>query len=206
MNSTLISHLNQQLSETLSSRGPDVPCGKERCFECDDDNGNLTLHASVLHMRGELPTPQPMLLNDNCAFCWNGECYSYNNSDVEESSSSERDNMIELTAIGNEESVITSDTDLVANMLQDALNKNDAADNNDSHLKIISDLMSKIHGEYAFILFVPSKSPNSPPCVYYGRDPLGRRSLLINKSIDGAVLLSSVAVNISDSTLTTTFC
>eukprot|EP00984_Skeletonema_dohrnii_P007236 scaffold2617_cov122-Skeletonema_dohrnii-CCMP3373.AAC.3 len=204
LSSALISHLNQQLSETLSSRGPDVPCGKERCFGCDDDNGNLTLHASVLHMRGELPTPQPMLLNNNCAFCWNGECYSYNNSDVEESSSSERDNnMIELTAIGNEESVITSDTDLVANMLQDALNKNEAADNNNSHIKIIAEVTSKIHGEYAFILFVPSKSPNSPPYVYYGRDPLGRRSLLINKSIDGAVLLSSVAVNISDSTLTT---
>lgn len=201
LSSALISSLNNQLSEILSSRGPDIPCGKEGCIGCDDDDGNLTLHASVLHMRGEFPTPQPMLLDNNCAFCWNGECYSYNKSDVEESARSERD-MVELTAIEKEESTITSDTDLVANMLQDALNKNDDSDNR-SHLKIIADVMSGIHGEYAFILFVPSKSSNSPPYVYYGRDPLGRRSLLCNKSIDGAVFLSSVAVNVSGDTLTT---
>ncbi|KAL7496092.1 hypothetical protein ACHAWT_004368 [Skeletonema menzelii] len=200
LSSALISYLNQQLSETLSSRGPDVPCRKERCIGSDDDDGNLTLHASVLHMRGKLPTPQPILL-DNCAFCWNGECYSYNKSDVKESAKSERD-MVELTAIEREESTIISDTDLVANMLQYALNKHDDSDNK-SHLNIIADVMSGIHGEYAFILFVPSKSSHSPPYVYYGRDPLGRRSLLINSSIDGAVLLSSVAVNISDDILTT---
>ncbi len=195
--STLISRLNQQLSETLSSRGPDVPCGKERCVGFDDNESNLTLHASVLHMRGELPTSQPMLIN-GYAFCWNGECYSYNKSDsMDESARSERD-MVDL--ISTEESVVTSDTDLVANMLIDALNRGDESDDK-SHLKIIADVMSGIHGEYAFILFVPSKSPNSPPCVYYGRDPLGRRSLLSNKSTDGAVLLSSVALNIPDSTL-----
>lgn len=200
-NSTLISHLNQQLSETLSSRGPDVPCGKEHCFgRCDDDESNLTLHASVLHMRGESHTPQPLLLNEY-AFCWNGECYStyYSKShNITEEQASERD-MVDL--IATEESVVTSDTDLVANMLVDALNKIDESSDNKSHLKIIADVMSSIHGEYAFILFVPSKSPNSSPCVYYGRDPLGRRSLLINKSIDGTILLSSVAVNIPDSTL-----
>ncbi len=194
LSSALISHLNKQLSEALSSRGPDVPCRKQRCLGCGDDN-ILTLHASVLHMRGQFPTPQPVLFNDNGAFCWNGECYSFCDSDVGESMSSER-HMVELTAIAkNEESVVTSDTNLVANMLQDALNKSDERGNK-SHHKIIADVMSNIHGEYAFILFVPSKSPsNSPPCIYYGRDPLGRRSLLINTSIDGAVLLSSVVVN-----------
>jgi asparagine synthetase B (glutamine-hydrolysing) len=109
-----------------------------------------------------------------------------------EFTSNERD-MVELTAIAN-------DSDLVANMLQDALNKCDERDSKNHH-KMIADVMSNIHGEYAFILFVPSKShSNWPPCIYYGRDPLGRRSLLINKSIDCAVLLSSVAVNASDST------
>lgn len=194
LSSTLISYWNQQLSETLSSRGPDVP-REQSSFGC-----GLTLHASVLHMRGQLPTPQPLLFDNNHAFCWNGECYSYSNSKVEESTCSER-NMIELTAISNnEESTKTSDTDLVANMIQDALNKIDESDNK-SHQEIIADVMSNIHGEYAFILFVPSKSPHSPPCIYYGRDPLGRRSLLINKSIDGVVLLSSVALNAPDSTL-----
>eukprot|EP00581_Thalassiosira_minuscula_P000797 CAMPEP_0183739966 /NCGR_PEP_ID=MMETSP0737-20130205/58522_1 /TAXON_ID=385413 /ORGANISM="Thalassiosira miniscula, Strain CCMP1093" /LENGTH=162 /DNA_ID=CAMNT_0025974913 /DNA_START=172 /DNA_END=656 /DNA_ORIENTATION=- len=103
----LLSNWNQRLSETLGSRGPDVPC-RELSF----DPGNVhdideaqeriallpttasksqwpvTLHASVLHMRGQhpmaQPVPFPISQNSNgstdarnCALCWNGECYTY---------------------------------------------------------------------------------------------------------------------------------
>lgn len=196
-----ITHWNHQLSETLSSRGPDVPCRQQCCFGCGEENDappdrSLTLHASVLHMRGNVPTPQPCLFDSDCAFCWNGECYSYASS--EEGRSNER-NMIELTATPDDEkSTISSDTDLVVKLLQDALSNYNEPDIQMQH-KIIANTLSNIHGEFAFILYVPSKSPNIPPCIYYGRDRLGRRSLLINKSIEGVILLSSVAMHASDS-------
>ena len=39
-----------------------------------------------------------------------------------------------------------------------------------------SNIMSNIHGEYSFILYDHKRG-----CVYFGRDPLGRRSLLMSK-------------------------
>lgn len=187
----VVSSWNQQLSETLLSRGPDVPCRQECCIGSD---GRLTLHASVLHMRGQVPTPQPTLFDGNCALCWNGECYSYNSSASGLKAMSSERSVVELTATANEVlPIITSDTDLVVNLLQDALYKSQELDVNRHH-EIIADVMGNIHGEFAFILFVPQKS-NVPPFIYYGRDPLGRRSLLLNRSIDGVILLSSVAIN-----------
>ena len=185
----IISQLNQELSEALSSRGPDLPCGMQRQnIRRGHDIQDLTLHASVLHMQGTLPTPQPLLFNNDCVLCWNGECYSFNDT--------QEQNMVELTAT---EMTEESDTGLLANMLQDALNKSNGSSN---HHNAIADVMSRIHGEYAFIIFVPSTSDNSPSCIYYGRDPLGRRSLLINKSIHGGVILSSVSISTNSYMLT----
>jgi asparagine synthetase B (glutamine-hydrolysing) len=55
--------------------------------------------------------------------------------------------------------------------------------------------MGRVNGEFAFMLVVPSASSVS---IYYGRDCLGRRSLLINKSLQGVVALSSVAIGAMD--------
>lgn len=53
--------------------------------------------------------------------------------------------------------------------------------------------MGRIHGEFSFILFASTSN-----CVYWGRDCIGRRSLLSNKSMHGFVAVSSVAITESD--------
>ena len=327
---------NQGLSEALTARGPDVP--RRQCYFVGDssscvsgedgiirpisqvvstqnnydgsnNNWSLTLHASVLHMRGESAMAQPVLfqslmengsgvdagrnehetmrklnknsmesadggcnsMHANCALCWNGECYTYqqNSAGANDDAQQERKNqdsnfnrntnvldgtMVELISSTStstsktehsrsQSSVLKmtadSDTMLVKNILLNAIadsrgfystythdkrqrNSNSNIDDSQSTLReheAIVNAMSRIHGEFSFILFVPSLSPglyssqnssmsgstmtdeshanhhaSSPGYVYYGRDCLGRRSLLINKSTKGTVVLSSVAI------------
>ncbi|KAL9188936.1 hypothetical protein ACHAXT_011426 [Thalassiosira profunda] len=200
-----------RLAAALARRGPDLPGGRchfsSRCKELDGqastgdgeggggDGGAIceegwaaTLQASVLHVRGREAAPQPALfplprachedVAPQCALCWNGECYAHC-LEVK---------MAELiptsTTIEEEE----SDTVLVTRLMREALAK---ADNSISEHEAIAEAVGRIHGEFAFILFVPSR-PGSG-YVYYGRDRLGRRSLLADRS-SGGVVLSSVAV------------
>lgn len=210
--------LNHRLSQSLAMRGPDVPFGRLTFTPAHvggiddalDQCWSLTLHASVLHMRGDRPVAQPLSFlcsassydgdgeaPRNCALCWNGECYTYNKfiggaEDIDnECSRHRRGDMIELisTSTGEER----TDTILVTELVREAI-----ATSQHSNLgehEAISKAMGRIHGEFTFILVVPSASSAS---IYYGRDCLGRRSLLINKSLQGVVALSSVAIGAMD--------
>ena len=119
------------------------------------------------------------------ALCWNGECYSY---DASQTCEMEGDNGIDSSNFGN---IFTrrsrdmvelipskttdeqSDTVLVAKLIRDAI----TACSCDEEHTAISEAMGRIHGEFSFILFASSSN-----CVYYGRDCIGRRSLLVNTS------------------------
>jgi len=102
-----------------------------------------------------------------------------------------------------------SDTMLVKDLLLQSIAKTRRNScSNDlpvSEHEAITMTMARVHGEYSFLLYVPS---SQAPCgilqqkencshgyVYYGRDVLGRRSLLINRSINGVVVISSVATS-----------
>ena len=195
--------INHRLSHALSRRGPDVPYGHFSIVS-DDHQSAVTLHASVLHMRGQCPIAQPMsfpicdkekeVSRRNCALCWNGECYTYSKA-VEAEMEHEFENdhnlrchhgdMVEListTTVEEEQ----SDTILVTELLAQAIASSQQSGS--SEHEAISNAIGRIHGEFAFILSIPSSD-----CVYYGRDCLGRRSLLVNKS-QGVIVLSSVAI------------
>lgn len=193
---------NHRLSQSLADRGPDVPF--QQCsFNNAALDGSISLHASVLHMRGQRPTAQPVSFpissssggggneTENCFLCWNGECYSYTNgvqSDLtgcETSGSARSGVMIELISEATIEE--QSDTILVTKLLAEEITKSRRINSGTEH-DAIAEAMCRIHGEYSFILHVPS-SQN----VYYGRDCLGRRSLLVNKSLHGVITVSSVA-------------
>ena len=185
-----ILELNKQLSQSLSNRGPDIPCKQYQDY-------NITLHASVLHMRGKQPLAQPVLFptsssddNQN-AICWNGECYTYTEEETNECSIDNNlyANMVELVSIEEQQ----SDTNLISNILQNATQSQ--ADCNDEH-EAIAKAISRIHGEYAFILYIPQSRS-----IYFGRDCLGRRSLLINNSIEnGITAISSVTIDMKNNT------
>ncbi|KAL7506437.1 hypothetical protein ACHAXN_003743 [Cyclotella atomus] len=218
---------NSLLSQTLSSRGPDVPC--QSCHHTVS-KASLTLHASVLHMRGVNPSAQPLLFpldkslgndrlaepqsnHDSCSFCWNGECYTYvmDHNLLEHETISNDENryeyatITELVTYPNEHELIEpdscqSDTVLVKNLLLQSISGTRQSKGSTCHpiayleQKAVAETMARIHGEYSFLIYVPSSSSNSTSGhVYYGRDVLGRRSLLINRSMDNMVVISSVA-------------
>ena len=238
---------NDLLEDALSSRGPDI---SRRSYQYNTCDANLTLHSSVLHMRGDMPTAQPLLFSlgqsfsddiiadehepqaeqhdCDCAFCWNGECYTYAVDSVEELSD-KTDNefvqyvaMNELVANANSQEIMVSkgdlqshqcnqsDTELVKNLLLQAISSTrqhidkTSSSNDLAHLqhKTVAMTMSRIHGEYSFLLYTPLQTSlqghEGHGCVYFGRDMLGRRSLLINRSIHGLVLISSVATKLED--------
>ena len=232
-NNNFLSDYNERLSQCLSSRGPDVPCKQYKFSKRDvvlnheivTEGYHGTLHASVLHMRGKYPAVQPVLFpiitsceytsegdQQNCALCWNGECYAYNKMEkggddgIDDSTHECKSNhrtgeMVELISSSTNSEEEQSDTILVTKLVQEAMNEYSGMMGGEH--EAIANAFSKIHGEFAFILYVPPSSSSSEiqpktASIYYGRDCLGRRSLLINKSINGIVAISSVAMEASD--------
>lgn len=205
--------LENSLSQSLSRRGPDLSHKQYSPPSVGGDSGtNITLHASVLHMRGKVPVAQPVLFpasnpsnyddddggnNDKCALCWNGECYTYATSEC--NSAGEMTELISSAATADNYDD-ESDTTLVANLLQQAITTE--SQNMEQQHQAIANAFSRMHGEYAFILYVPSttnkKSDSQTGSIYFGRDALGRRSLLVDKSIKGVVAISSVAIEIEN--------
>ncbi|KAF1846415.1 uncharacterized protein K460DRAFT_286732 [Cucurbitaria berberidis CBS 394.84] len=62
----------------------------------------------------------------------------------------------------------------------------------DASKRAIINLLSSIRGPYAFVFYDATSR-----CLYYGRDCLGRRSLLKKSAPDGTLILSSVCDNAS---------
>mmetsp|Transcript_10351 Transcript_10351/g.21479 ORF Transcript_10351/g.21479 Transcript_10351/m.21479 type:complete len:789 (+) Transcript_10351:102-2468(+) len=230
----VLNDLNHHLSEALAPRGPDIP---RRQFNFSENSSNnkgwsLTIHASVLHMRGEVAVEQPVLFSLDgafhdqnycgdgddgdltCALCWNGECYTYKKEDAIDG------NMVELISDNDQcqpfisEHANISDTTLIKQLIFSAISvarteifhdKNEIQRVAKEH-DAIARALSRVHGEFSFIIFIPSKSSDGKASgsfrgghIYYGRDSLGRRSLLVNKSLRGIVAISSVAVETKSS-------
>ena len=161
-------------------------------------SGRVTIMASVLHMRGDDMVPQPVELKmdgssctsssslplplpDSCWFCWNGEVYEMTR---------ETNGVVTSQSLPLNE----SDTTRMANALYDALREplkpngnddhNDDGNTNTSVAHKIALVLGRIwNGEYAFCLCKDDR-------VYYGRDRLGRRSLLVSESEESWVLSS----------------
>ncbi len=188
--SGVIHDLNHHLSEALAPRGPDIP--RRQCDFCGNPsnhkNWSLTIHASVLHMRGEFAVEQPLLFslegasdhqkycgdgadgldfNLTCALCWNGECYTYKKDDT-----IDENTMVELILENDEcqpfnsEYADISDTTVIKQLISNAISatrtenfhdKNDMQRLDREHDAIAS-VLSRVHGEFSFIIFVPSQS------------------------------------------------
>ena len=185
-----IERWNRLLSRALENRGPDLP----GCVSGGAD-GSIKMHASVLHMRGREPSPQPakFLASEGleCTLCWNGEAYTHSpGSDSTESDSNAGvgvgQDMIELVDRHEEE----SDTRVVIELLGESMSESMSAEEEHGAVSLA---LSRIHGEFAFILCVQRLNSTG---IYFGRDCLGRRSLLVSK-FDEVLALSSVSVDLS---------
>ncbi|ETO15346.1 hypothetical protein RFI_22011 [Reticulomyxa filosa] len=164
------------LRGALCPRGPDsfdsvtlkIPCASKDsveteksneqkedkiCHEWTEQDTNLatvTMAGAVLHLRGEKITPQP-LSNEDAILVWNGEIFDG------------------TLAIGTED----NDTAVLFKELSRCIN--DSSNSKDQHAaqKRFSEVWSGIEGPFALIYW-----DKRHQCLYFGRDRLGRRSLL----------------------------
>lgn len=151
----------------------------------------VTLTATVLHMRGDHLSKQPVSVaykNRTGHLCWNGEIYQYTNMNM--STASKETNTCTCTEKESEHLHVLevpsghSDTQSVANLLSEALTGCDLererereceCESSSTKLESIASAFSNIHnGEFAFCFLTDD-------ALYYGRDSLGRRSLLISE-------------------------
>lgn len=130
---------------------------------------HMSCFSTVLSLRGSRTVSQPCRESDNGPMlCWNGEAWSIDGQATN----------------GN-------DTQQVFRLLLEATEGN----RGDNHPRdvlargaaCVAKCMSTIAGPYAFVFY------DQHGCIYFGRDFLGRRSLMTRKTEDGALIIASVS-------------
>ena len=163
-----------ELLALLRRRGPDGIRIARREVKSQDPTqevGHGTFHmtfsASVLALRGESIVSQPLVDDESGSILmWNGEAWKFG---------------VEVVS-GN-------DSELIFNRLLSCTgNSHGSKSHTRTKISNIKECLGQIEGPFAFLFYdAPSKR------VFYGRDRLGRRSLLYRKNGDDELMISSVA-------------
>lgn len=163
---------NATIRERLQTRGPDSTghvLSKHSRSLAEESTTCLTFYSTVLSLRGSSITFQPLQDSDRpFTLCWNGEAWSING----------------CSPAGN-------DTAAVHEFLSDALSTDSnhaGADTCMESAMKISKALSRVAGPHAFVFFDHLRGR-----LFFGRDFLGRRSLLMKVSSNGDFILSSVS-------------
>lgn len=164
----------------LKRRGPDSFNTIRRQILGEQlDSGNeacpyisyVNFTATVLSLRGGLIFEQPLEdPHSGSILCWNGEAWKLNGA----------------TIVGN-------DAVAIMNSLVDVVASHISSSTKDRVLEgattqAVMGVMKSISGPFAFIFFDAQSQ-----MIFYGRDSLGRRSLLQSTSTDGSFSLSSIS-------------
>jgi len=160
---------DQKLQKLLCKRGPDH-IGHEN-VQVDCKNGDsywISLTSTVLALRGGTVTAQPFIdSSTQSSFCWNGEAWK----------------------IGSEAVDGINDGQVIfASLIRASSAQNTAAEAVAETLKVLR----SIAGPFAFFFLDKVHSQ-----VYYGRDRLGRRSLL-TRMRGGDMEFASIADSVDD--------
>ncbi|CAO1637369.1 unnamed protein product [Sympodiomycopsis kandeliae] len=181
---------HESLEQVCSRRGPHCLRTQRISFRSDSIT-NAYLTSSVLSLRGQGLTAQPIRSHDShLSLAWNGQVYSV----TVNHSSSRRKATTSQTA---RDALLAGEND--GQILMDWLNAalDDYASSISSRSRALSmaldEVLSSIEAEWAMVL-VDSVTGTA----YYGRDPIGRRSLLLGPSEAGpspspSLLLTSTA-------------
>lgn len=165
--------------EFIKRRGPDSfktihrqvnLNSSESAIGKNSDVSYLTFAASVLSLRGQGVVEQPLEdVQSGSIFCWNGEAWKIDNTPIQ----------------SNDGTVIF---DLLLTLLKprSASTITDKFSDKDFP-QAVFDSMSRISGPGAFLFYDPKHQH-----IFYGRDALGRRSLLQKIGPDRSFSLSSV--------------
>lgn len=160
--------LSQSLQQTLSSRGPDHFGQVKRDIPVDEEKTkalHLVFTSTVLALRGDHVVAQPLEdTGSGSVLCWNGEAWRLGNVPVK----------------GNDGEAILAKLRVPESPTMDA---------RETRETYVLNVLRSIEGPFAF-LYYDAESKR----LYYGRDRLGRRSLLHNVSEDRrSITFSSVA-------------
>ncbi|EFA78384.1 hypothetical protein PPL_09035 [Heterostelium album PN500] len=152
------------LLNRLVNRGPDSQIMETMTLECGNNiTVNINMMASVLGMRGDLTVQPQHDINGNILM-WNGELFD-----------------------GYHIGVHQNDTEFLLHLLNQADSSSSSSSSESDGISndTFVQLFLKIKGPFAFVYW--NKSARK---LWFGRDVLGRRSLLVNKSNDRFILAS----------------
>jgi asparagine synthetase B (glutamine-hydrolysing) len=158
--------------QSLQSRGPDSTGQKFVTVkqENTENSLHLTLWSTVLSLRGDQTTAQPLTTPSGSSLCWNGEAWTVNG----------------LATHGN-------DTSVVADLLSTISRQRADATTRDGEVRhratLTAEALARVTGPYAFVFHDAANN-----LLFFGRDFLGRRSLLLRQTSEGDTLLCSIAV------------
>ncbi|KAL9613407.1 MAG: hypothetical protein Q9167_002055 [Letrouitia subvulpina] len=148
----------------LQRRGPD----QTKSLSLEVGSKTLRCTSTVLALRGEDVVGQPIQDSSGSFLCWNGEAWNLGNIVVGGNDAvAVFSSLLEFADWGSEP---VADSDFITKPHQKTLN-----------------VLASIAGPYAFV-FYDANYQN----LYYGRDILGRRSLLHRVDPDGALVISSI--------------
>jgi asparagine synthetase B (glutamine-hydrolysing) len=147
----------------LEKRGPD----SSRELRQKSENVYLTCFSTVLALRGDHTVVQPVQHSDypSAFLCWNGEAWKYDNEPIS----------------GNDSDVVFAN---ISSLLLKAEDCNTSA----SSSKVMQQVLNRITGPYAFVYYDPRSDT-----LFFGRDPLGRRSLMYRVDESGNFILSTIS-------------
>lgn len=153
----------------IQQRGPDSLNTVHHTFAVETQSWTLSLASSVLSLRGAGITQQPLMSSDGrLHLAWNGQIFDWNHTATS--------SKVRLDA-GENDGVILLDR--ITSLLQ----------GNRSCEEALNAALAEVEGPYAFALLDRNESK-----LFYGRDPLGRRSLLLHRSqTESSIAILSVA-------------
>lgn len=158
--------------QLLKRRGPDSfqTIQREIHSESEQATWYLTVSATVLSLRGDRVTEQPIEdPHSKSLFCWNGEAWTVNGDSLD----------------GNDAQAVF-DLLLEATRLPVDCHQEPSACG--ASLRKVADALGSIAGPFAFLYFDAGYGR-----VFFGRDVLGRRSLLKHVEQEGCLIISSIS-------------
>ena len=176
-NKQFVSPTTEQL-RLLQRRGPDSCRVVQRKIQRNTKDAicYLTICATVLSLRGDTTVEQP-IEDDTLTslLCWNGEAWTINGDKV---GGNDAQNVFDLLTKAARPSRTNDNTSLQG-----------------TSPKRIADALSLVSGPFAFLFHDATHQQ-----LYFGRDVLGRRSLVTSVGDDGSLFISSTSVGSSPST------
>ena len=169
---------DEELFDALRKRGPDSMGMRSRTVTVQPitspstlaESRRLTFVSTVLSLRGDSIMNQPLEdPKSGSLLCWNGEAWKIDNALVQ----------------GNDAKAVF---DLLLQASQSCSNyPQDGSSSPDKGLQNVIQAIGSITGPYAFVFY-------DAHCrrVFYGRDALGRRSLVTKRYGAGSLAISSV--------------